>query len=348
MTPKLCHPRLACENGVRLFPAWRSASQFAFDVGTANIRVISLEDGIVLDEPAICCFDRSSSPSQVVAVGAAALPMLGRTGKGLRIQRPLDRGVLQDLDATRALLAHARRTVSRRYGWSRKPILVGIPADATEVERRALLTAAQEAGLRRVRLVSEPMAAAIGAGLPVGDAQGSMLIECGAGITEVVVFSLGGVAVRQTVRAGGDGLDQAIADHLHLHHRFAIGKQTAQQLKLQICEAAVSRHGDQQLELRGGCLETGLPATLKVQAAEFDQVMRKHVRVIVEAVKVCLEQTPAELSCDIFEAGVTLTGGSAYVPWLGAMISQVSGLGVTIADNADQCVALGMREMLRH
>lgn len=319
--------------------------QLALDVGTANIRVISAAEGVLLDEPAICCFDQSHSPSKLVAAGAEAQPMVDRTTKGLKIHRPLYRGVLQDLDAARALLGYARKRGLRGGRSSAKPTLIGIPADATEVERRALLTAAREAGFGPVRLVSEPMAAAIGAGLPISEAHGSMLVECGAGTTEVVVISLGGVAVRHTVRVGGDALDQMICDHVHLEHRLAIGAQTAHRVKIELSNLAY-RDPDATISLSGRHLETGLPKVLTLPAADFEPVTRKHARVIVEAVKACFAMTPPELSRDICEFGVTLTGGGANLPWLQSMISDVSGLDVIVADQADQCVARGLQGML--
>lgn len=331
---------------MKLTRFWRPGPRLAFDVGTANIRVISAEGGVLLDEPAICCFDANVLPARLIAAGAQALAMVDRTTPGLIVQRALHRGVLQDLEATRALLRHARR---RALGWSkssRDTTLIGIPADATEVERRALLNAAREANLGSVRLVSEPMAAAVGAGLPVDDARGSMLIECGAGTTEVVVISLGGVSVRRTVRVGGDTLDQAIADHLHWRFRFVIGKHTAQRVKLEISEAACHASG-RVVAIGGRSLETGLPTSLNVPMSEFQPVVQKHVARIVETVKECLGDTPPELSRDIYEHGITLTGGSAYLPWIRQMVATMSGLDVVIADQAQHCVALGLQQLLR-
>ncbi|MEW9856410.1 rod shape-determining protein [Novosphingobium sp. M1R2S20] len=328
----------------RLF-SWSARPQLAFDVGTANIRVISAADGVLLDEPSVCCFDHRATPSTLIAAGAEAQLMLDRTPQGLKVQRPLYRGVLQDLEAACALLTYARRQVVGRSRLRAGPTLIGIPADATEVERRALLTAAEEGGFGRVRLVSEPMAAAIGAGLPIAEARASMLIECGAGTTEVVVISLGGVAVRKTVRVGGDALDRAISDHVHMEHRVTIGAQTARRVKLEL-SATGTDDAASLVSLKGRRLGSGLPTVLTLPSSDFDPVVRKHARPIIEAVKDCLAQTPPELSHDVCEFGVTLTGGSAYLPWLGAMITDLSGLEVRVAEHAEHCVARGLQQML--
>lgn len=323
-----------------------SRPRFAIDFGTANLRVVSADEGVLLEEPSICCFNRDLRDCRPVAVGSKAWPMFERTPVGLHMKRPLDRGVLTDMDAAKAVLEHARRTMAgnRRLAGS---VLFGVPADATLVERRALTTAAEEAGIRSIALVDEPMAAALGAGLKVAEPQGSMLIECGAGTTEIVVLSLGGIGVKRTVRIGGNSLDQAIADHLHLQYKFLVGGHTAERIKLELSDDFRSQR-PAPLAVRGRNLVNGLPGTLTIEATEFEPVLRRHNSLIVKAVQETLAATSAELSCDIFEHGITLTGGSARVPLLAEMIAEMTGLQSIVANRNDLCVSLGLHAMLQH
>ena len=325
---------------------WRGKPRCAFDFGTANLRVVSSDGGLVLQEPSICCFRRDPLDQEPVAVGSTAWPMFERTPGELYMKRPLDRGVLTDMQAARALLDHARRAIAGNRKLT-APVLFGVPSDATLVERRALTNAAAEAGITSVSLVDEPMAAALGAGLDVAEPKGSMLVECGAGTTEIVVISLGGISVRRTVRIGGNALDQAIADFLHLHHKFLIGGHTAERIKLQLSGRS---HADDSsatpLTIRGRDLVTGLPGTRFLPPQAFEKVLRRHSRPIVKAIQEALAATSAELSCDIFEHGITLTGGSADVPLLAGMIADTTGLTASVAAQNDLCVSLGLQAML--
>lgn len=327
--------------------SWRSAPRLAFDVGTANLRVISSEGGILFDEPSICCFDADDYNAALVAAGANALPMADRTPPKLRIGRPLRRGVLQDLAAARALLRYAGECVGVRGRISAQSTLIGVPADATQAERRALITAARDANLGAVQLVSEPVVAAIGAGLPIMEATGCMLVECGAGTTEVVVISLGGVCVSRTVRVGGNSLDQCLADFLHFRHKFLIGEQSAERLKLELADEPVTGSGANcDIQVRGRSIEAGLPTVLTLPRQAFDDVLVKHFTVIVEAVVDTLNETPPELSHDILERGIILTGGSAPFPLLSTMLAKATGLDVMIADDSRYCVARGLQALL--
>jgi len=326
---------------------WRSAPRLAFDVGTANLRVISSERGILFDEPSICCFDAGDYNGALIAAGAKALPMADRTPPKVRIGRPLRRGVLQDLAAARALLRYAGECVGVRGRISAKSTLIGVPADATQAERRALMTAARDANLGAVQLISEPVVAAIGAGLPIMEATGCMLVECGAGTTEVVVISLGGVCVSRTVRVGGASLDQAIADFLHFRHKFLIGEQSAERLKLELADEPVTGSGaDCDMQVRGRSIEAGLPTVLTLPRQAFDEVLVKHFTMIVEAVVDTLNETPPELSHDILERGIILTGGSAPFPLLSTMLAKATGLDIMVAEDSRYCVARGLQELL--
>lgn len=331
-----------------LFP-WRRAD-VAIDFGTANLRVIRLQDGIVFDEPSLCCFTRGGVTQDLVAAGSEARPMVDRTPANLQIRRPLRRGVLQDLDTAREMLRYAldRMPDGRRTRVGRG--VFGVPADATAAERSALLTAAQDAGFRSTQLVAEPFAAAIGAGLPVHEAVGTMIVECGAGTTEVAVLSLGDICLTRSVRRGGAALDRAIADHLHFRHKFLIGDATAEAVKQDYVRhrsmAGADGPAPETIELKGRSLGSGMPTTLAIALAELDQVVAKHVAQIVEVVRHVLLATPPELSHDIHERGIILTGGSALTPLLQSMLTQATGLSVHPAPDPALCVANGLHRML--
>ncbi|HEX7854821.1 MAG TPA: rod shape-determining protein [Sphingobium sp.] len=329
--------------------SWKSSPRLAFDVGTANLRVISSEGGVLFDEPSICCFQADAPRSVLVAAGTKALPMTDRTHPRLRVDRPLRRGVLQDLNAARALFRYASECVLGRRRCSSKSTLIGVPADATQAEQRALMTAARDANLGTIQLVSEPILAAIGARLPIMEATGCMLVECGAGTTEAVVISLGSACVRRTVRVGGDSLDQAIGDFLHFRYKFLIGEQTAEKLKLELANIhSTGSDENGQIEIRGRSIETGMPGILLLPGHAFGEVLTKHFALIVGAVVNTLNETPPELSLDILDRGIILTGGSALFPLLAQMIGEATGLNVIVAEDPRYCVARGLQEMLAH
>jgi rod shape-determining protein MreB and related proteins len=326
----------------------RRRPEIAIDFGTANVRVIRRDEGIVFSEPSLCCFHRRDGVQSFVAAGSEAHAMIDRTPTSYHIQRPLSRGVLQDIEAAKSVLRHALSRTSRRRGTRAPRALIGVPADSTQAERSAMLTAAHDAGLAFADLIIEPLAAAVGAGLPVTAAAGSMLIECGAGTTEVAVFALGGVCETGSVRIGGSTLDRAIADHLHLRHKFLIGERTAERVKLAYVADRLSRSQGtgETITAKGRSLRTGLPTTLDVELDELDRVAEKHASQIVRVVRDVLVRTPPELSRDIWDRGVVLTGGGAFIPMLRTMISDATGLKVEVADQPEQCVALGLHRML--
>lgn len=327
--------------------SWRRP-EIAIDFGTANVRVIRRDDGIVFDEPSLCCFSREHGVGKLVAAGAEAQAMIDRTPTNLQVKHALRRGVLQDIDAARALLRYA---LSRSMGRKRlraPSTIIGVPADATQAERSALLTAANDAGVGSVTLVAEPLVAAIGANLPVDSAAGSMIIECGAGTTEVAVFSLGGLCETGSIRIGGATLDRAIADRLHFDHKFLIGDLTAEQLKLEYAARRQTRSSEEAstISVRGRCLLAGLPKSISVEMSELDRIVEKHVEQIVGVVRDVLGRTPPELSRDILDRGVVLTGGGAMMPLMNTMIAEATGLHVQIAEDPSQCVANGLHRML--
>lgn len=321
-------------------PAKRMIPDLAIDFGTANTRVIVPGRGIVFDEPSICCFSADDVRPRLIAAGNDARPMLDRTGRMGRIARPLARGVLDDIGAGREMLRYAieRSKVARRMRSLRA--VIGIPADATQAETNALLTTARDAGLGHVELMAEPLAAAIGTGLPVADSCGSMIIECGAGTTEVVVLSMGAICLRRSVRLGGLALDDAIADHLHLRHKLLIGAATAEQVKLDIVASASDQGG--MIAIKGRSIVAGGPAIIEIARHELIMIVERHAMNIVDVVRDALSQTPPELSRDIHDNGIMLTGGCAAIGLIEQAIRDGTGLNTHVAENPLLCVAKGL------
>ncbi len=299
----------------------------------------------MFDEPSLCCFENFDRVPRLLAAGTAAQAMVGRTSGGLAVRRALSRGVLQDIDTATHLLRYA---VNRAFGRKRmvgSGAVIGVPADATSAERGALSTAARDAGLGAVRLVSEPFAAAVGAGLPVFQASGTMIVECGAGTTEVAVLSLGGICLTRSVRVGGVALNQAIADHLRFRHKFLIGEHVADQIKQEYGKRR-NTGLEAVAEIKGRSLVSMAPALFRIPLVEFDGVMEKHAGQIVDVVRTVLNMTPPELSEDIHAHGVVLTGGGAATPCLKDMIEAETGLPVIIAEYSERCVARGLQHVL--
>ncbi|WP_306812600.1 rod shape-determining protein [Sphingobium sp. CFD-2] len=324
------------------FISWKRP-ELAIDFGTANLRVIHRDGGIVFDEPSLCCFADFKTAPRLVAAGRAAQAMVDRTPGGMEVKRPLRRGVLQDIFTATELLCYAVPRALGRKRLGKASAVIGVPADATQAERSALLTAASDAGLDTVRLVPEPFAAAVGAGIDVQAPHGSLIVECGAGITEVAVISLGGTCLARSVRLGGAALDQAISDHLHFRHKMLIGRQTAERIKKAYVE---QRDAGGTIEVKGRSLLSMRPGFVQIAAAELDRVMEKHAARIVEIILDALNETPPELSHDLHLGGILLTGGSAVTPRLSAMIERHTGLPVMVADDAALCVAQGLSRIL--
>lgn len=322
---------------------------FAIDFGTANTRIVSSSGGILFDEPSLCCFMGQTDRGELVAAGSPVMSMLDRTSGAMRVVRPLNRGVLSDIAAARDYLAYAvQSSVGQRRLRSFRAI-IGVPADATNAERSALLTAANDAGLGSVQLLAEPLVAALGADLPIGLPQATMIVECGAGTTEAAILSLGGICATASLRGGGDALDIAISDHLHFRHKFLIGASTAEKAKRELVTmlhegvdaAAVVR-------IKGRNLANGLPAAIAIPVGDLRPVVEKHLASIAAMVVNLLGQISPELSRDIHDDGIVLTGGSAAIGLVGRAISGVTGLSVTVADNHAHCVALGLQKALAH
>jgi rod shape-determining protein MreB len=316
------------------------------DLGTANTIVVAPGAGIVFDQPTVCCFQAYDAVPKFVAAGREARDFIGRVAKPLKIVRPLRNGVLSEMIAARELFHFVRRTVGplRRFGKIRP--LIGIPADATQSERRALETAAMDAGFAKPRLVAEPLLAAIGLGLDIAQPRGRMIVDCGAGTTEVAVISLGGVCLAKSVRGGGDALDQALIDYFASHHRFKIGVSSAEALKIQLSDVLAGKSERPIVEVRGLELASGLPKIVQMPAAELLPVWLRHVDQIVRIVREAMNETPAELAEGILEDGIVLTGGGAMDAVIAQRITSETGVHAYLAEDALHCVAHGLERLI--
>ncbi|MGI6269602.1 MAG: rod shape-determining protein [Candidatus Howiella sp.] len=312
--------------------------EIVIDLGTANTLVYTKGKGIVMREPSVVAYDVRDDA--VKAVGAAAKEMIGRTPGSIVAVRPIKDGVIADFDVTAAMLRHFLRQAEGGAFFSKTNLLVCIPAGVTEVEARAVYDAAKQAGANEVSLIEAPLAAAIGAGLPVNEAAGSMIVTIGAGITDVAILSLGGIVTAQSVRVAGDAFDEAIIAFLRRRHGLLIGERSAEQIKIGIGSVA-SFEGEQKMEIKGRGTVDGLPKTVTVTAREIRDALTEPVSQITEIIHTTLEKTPPELAADIIERGITITGGSAALRGIDKVIREVIQMPVTIADNPADCAALG-------
>ena len=331
------------------FPSFtrRQKPDLAIDLGTDNMRMVLRGEGCVFDEPSLCCFQDVAGQPHFVEAGRAVTAMVDRVPRNFSVRRPLARGVLQDIEAASALLAHGLTTIAGKSRRSRPRALIGIPADATKAESNALLTAADDAGLGKIELIREPFAAAIGAGLQVGKAGASMIVECGAGTTEIAVFSIDGHCTSRSVRFGGQSLDAALAEYLHVKHHFLIGKLTAEKLKRELeadsCDAASV---NQTIDVKGRDLRTGLPGMLTLQKSTFDSVFERHFARFAEATRSVLGELSPDLAADLLSEGIVATGGGASLGYLSDTIARECGVAVTVAEDAPGCVARGLERLM--
>jgi rod shape-determining protein MreB and related proteins len=319
------------------------SADMAIDLGTANTLVFVKGRGIVLAEPSVVAVAEVRGKKKVVAVGEEAKMMLGRTPGHITASRPLRDGVIADFEVAGEMIKHFIRKVTNRRGFASPLIIVCVPSGSTAVERRAIQESAESAGARRVRLIEEPMAAAIGAGLPVTEPSGSMVVDIGGGTTEVAIISLGGIVYSRSVRVGGDKMDEAIINWMRRHHNLLIGESSAERIKMDIGAAASYQNGDEgpHREIRGRDLMNGVPREVLVSQREIAESLAEPVSAIIEAVKVALENTPPELAADIVDKGIVLTGGGALLYRLDQALHDATGLAVVVAENPLQCVALG-------
>lgn len=316
------------------------------DLGTASVLVYVKGKGIVLQEPSVVAIDTSTN--KVLAVGEEAQRMLGRTPGNIVAIRPLKDGVISDYDVTEKMLKHFIEKVTGGVGLFRffKPqIIVCVPSGVTEVEKRAVIDATMEAGARDVFLIEEPIAAAIGAGIEISQPNGSMVVDIGGGTSDVAVISLGGIVVSTSIKIAGDKFDEAIVKYMRKKHSILIGERTAEEIKINI-GSAFPRDKEVTMDVRGRNLVSGLPETIKVSSEETLEALRESVAQIADAVHYVLEKTPPELSADISDKGILMTGGGSLLWGLDKLIAKRTGINVYIAEDAISCVAKGTGEAL--
>ena len=310
------------------------------DLGTANTLVFVKNKGIVIREPSVVAVDQKSNPPKVVAVGTEAKEMIGRTPGSIVAVRPLKDGVIADFEITAEMIESFIKRTTKRMPFSRIRVLICIPSGVTEVERKAVHDAAKSAGANYISLIEEPMAAAIGAGLPVSEATGSMVVDIGGGTAEVAVISLGGVVTANSCRVAGDNFDEAIISYIKKKYNLLIGERTAEDIKIKI-GSAFPYEGEGTITIKGRNLMDGLPKNVDVTSEEIREALADPVSQIVDAVKSTLEKTPPELAADIIDHGIMLTGGGALLRGLDKLISAETKIPVNIATNPLDCVADG-------
>ena len=313
------------------------------DLGTANTLVYIKGKGIVAREPSVVAIQANTK--QVLAVGEEAKRMIGRTPGNIIAIRPLKDGVIADFDITKSMLKHFIRKATKRRTFFQPRVVVCVPSGVTEVEKRAVEEAAIHAGARDAYLIEEPMAAAIGAGLPVQEPTGSMIVDIGGGTTEVAIISLGGIVTSKSIRVGGDELDDSIVNFIKKEYSLMIGERTAEEVKIAIGTADINSK-EETMEIRGRDMITGLPKTINVNSTEVYNAMKEPIFNIVDAIKSTLEKTPPELASDIMEFGIMLTGGGALLEGLDRLIIKETGIPVHISDNPLDCVAIGTGKAL--
>ncbi len=322
------------------------ATDMGIDLGTATTLVFVKGEGIVLREPSVVAVRRGTN--SVLRVGAEAKEMLGRTPGDIVAIRPMKDGVIADFEVTNEMLRYFIRKVHSGRVMLRKPrIVVCVPSGITEVEKRAVRESAYQAGARDVSLIEEPMAAAIGAGLPVADPSGSMILDIGGGTSEVAVISLGGIVVSKSVRVAGDEMDNAIVQHIKRKYNLMIGERTAEQIKIQI-GSADRLDEEKTMQIKGRDLVAGLPRELEITSEEIRESLAEPVAQIVNAVKTTLERTPPELAADIMDRGIMMAGGGSLLRGLNTLLMSETGLPVAIAQEPETCVVLGTGASLDH
>lgn len=318
------------------------SADMAIDLGTANTLVYVRGRGIVLNEPSVVAIANVRGKKQVLAVGEEAKLMVGRTPGNIQAIRPLRDGVIADFEVAEEMIKHFIRKVHNRRSFAAPQIIICVPSGSTAVERRAIQESAESAGGRRVFLIEEPMAAAIGAGLPVTEPTGSMVVDIGGGTTEVAVISLGGIVYARSVRVGGDKMDEAIINYIRRTHNLLIGEATAERIKKEIGSAVIMPNSEGvRFSIKGRSLADGVPKEVEINQRQIAESLSEVVAAIAEGVKTALENTAPELSADIVDRGIVMTGGGALLANLGQVLSETTGVPVFIADNPLNCVVLG-------
>jgi rod shape-determining protein MreB and related proteins len=321
--------------------------EMAIDLGTANTLVYVKNQGIVLNEPSVVAIQMVNGRKQVLAVGNEAKLMLGRTPGSIVAIRPLRDGVIADFEVTEAMIKHFIRKVHNRRSFVSPRMVICVPSGSTPVEKRAIMESAESAGASEVSLIEEPMAAAIGAGLPITEPTGSMIVDIGGGTTEVAIISLGGIVYAKSLRVGGDKMDEAIISYLRRVHNLLIGESSAERIKKEIGSACMP--GDRVFKtaaIRGRDLLTGSPKEIIVSERQMAEALAEPVGAILDAVKVTLESTAPELSADIIDKGIILAGGGALLSRMDIVLRNATGLAVTLSDDPLSCVVLGAGRVL--
>jgi rod shape-determining protein MreB and related proteins len=316
----------------------RFTRDMGVDLGTANTLVYVRREGIVLREPSVVA--KRMNGGEVLAVGEEAKKMIGRTPGDIVATRPLRHGVIADFDTTAAMLTYFIRHGLRGRGFLRPRVVVGIPSGVTGVEKRAVIDATLQAGAREAYLIEQPMAAAIGAGLPVSEPVGSMVVDIGGGTTEVAIIALGGIVTARSLRVAGDEMDEAIMQYARKAYNLLIGERTAEDIKIAVGSAFPLRE-EQTIEVRGRDLVSGLPRTVRMTSTEIREAMAEPIAGIVEAVKMTLESTPPELAADIVDRGIVMAGGGSLLRGLDRLLGEETGMPVTLTDDPLSSVALG-------
>ncbi len=321
------------------------SNDMGIDLGTANTVVFVKGKGIVLNEPSVVAIEKETN--RILAVGAEAKRMLGRTPGSIVAIRPLKDGVIADFEITEGMIKYFMRKVHNRKTLISPLVVIGVPSGITEVEKRAVEDSAARAGARDVFLIEEPMAAAIGVGLPVHEPAGNMIIDIGGGTTEVAIISLAGIVFSRSVRVGGDEMDEAIIQYMKRSYNLMIGERTAEQIKIEV-GAAIPLDEPLTMEVKGRDLVAGLPKTLTVNSEEIREALAEPISTIVESVRVSLERCPPELSADLVDRGIVMVGGGALLRGLDKLLSKETGLPVNVADDPLTAVALGSGKVLEN
>lgn len=324
------------------------SSDIAIDLGTANTLVYVHGKGIVLNEPSVVAVSMFGGRKQVLAVGEEAKLMVGRTPGHIQAIRPLQDGVIADFDIAEEMIKHFIKKIHNRITLARPRVIICVPSGSTAVERRAIQESAESAGARAVFLIEESMAAAIGAGLPVTEPTGSMVVDIGGGTTEVAIISLGGIVFARSVRVGGDKMDDAIIAYVRRHYNLLIGEASAERIKKEIGSASLKPSIEKTMKIKGRDLMNGIPKEITLTSKNIAESLAEPVTAIVEAVKMALENTPPELSADIVDRGIVLTGGGALLRDLDQVLRAATHLPVSIAEDPLSCVALGTGYTLEH
>ncbi len=321
------------------------SKDLAIDLGTANTLIYLEGKGIVLREPSVVAVKEEGRYKKVVAIGDEAKKMLGKTPGTIKAIRPLREGVIADFEVTEAMIRYFIQKVHNRSYFVKPRIIISVPSGTTQVERRAVKESAESAGAREVYLIEEPMAAAIGAGLPIAEPVACMVVDIGGGTTEVAVISLGGIVVSHSIKIAGDKLDEAIVYYIKRKYNLLIGEATAEQVKIRLGDV-LPEEPYPEMEIKGRDLITGVPKTITITSKEVQEAIKEPVDLIVQAIKQVLEATPPELAADLVDRGIMLTGGGALLKNLDKLISQETGLKVSVAEEPLICVALGAGKAL--